>query len=65
MTPLFAATQSQSQMMSQSQESGSSLATGMLRATQQGLDFTPTQDQGGGESINWMNPSFQVRILPM
>eukprot|EP00794_Sanderia_malayensis_P010266 gene10266-11321_t len=63
MTPLFAGTMNQSQSPSQSQ-GGSSVETGMLRATQQNMDFTPTQEQGSSSSVNWMNPSFQVGSLP-
>ena len=55
MTPLFAATQIQSQPSAM----GSSLSTGMLRATQQSLQFTPTQ-QETRSSENWMNPTLQV-----
>ena len=62
MTPLFAASQTQSQPLSQLQEA-SSLSVGMIRETQQNLEFTPTQDQG--DTGNWMNPSIQVRLLIM
>ena len=54
MTPLFAASQIQSQMSSQE----SSYSIGMIRATQQSLQFSPTQQEPG--TLNWMNPTFQV-----
>ncbi|XP_065059919.1 DNA-dependent protein kinase catalytic subunit-like isoform X2 [Rhopilema esculentum] len=57
MTPLFAASQTQSQPFSQLQEADS-VSVGMIRETQQNLEFTPTQDQG--DTGNWMNPSFQI-----
>ena len=62
MTPLFAATQGSSQgSLSQSSSAGS-FDAGMVRATQQQQQFTPTQDmQGSNGSFNWMNPSIQVR----
>jgi DNA-dependent protein kinase catalytic subunit len=48
MVPLFAATQSQSDM-TQSMASG-------IRATQQPMDFTPTQQE---ESYDWLQPATQ------
>ena len=52
MVPLFAATQSQGDL-SQSVMSG-------IRATQQAMDFTPTQ-QGG--SYNWLQPATQSQNI--
>ena len=57
MTPLFAASQIQSQISSQE----SSFSIGMIKATQQSLQFSPTQQEIG--TLNWMNPTFQVPII--
>lgn len=48
MVPLFSATQSQGDL-TQSMASG-------IRSTQQGMDFTPTQQEG---SYNWLQPATQ------
>ncbi|XP_067044034.1 DNA-dependent protein kinase catalytic subunit-like isoform X2 [Acropora muricata] len=58
MTPLFAATQSSfGPGMTQTQESMSVDGVfSQLRATQN-LQFTPTQDQGRSQTIDWLNPS--------
>ncbi|XP_065898419.1 DNA-dependent protein kinase catalytic subunit-like isoform X2 [Dysidea avara] len=53
MTPLFAATQAATQ---QAGDAGASLQPGLIRATQQSMAFTPTQDEGG---YSWMTPSVQ------
>lgn len=58
MTPLFAATQS-SFGPGMTQTQGSMSVDGVssqLRATQN-LQYTPTQDQGRSQTIDWLNPS--------